>query len=319
VRSGPLPLGVDLGAARVRVAYAQRDRSGRARLVAVASRDVECRIEDDGDALATIVDELRREIGARTRRAVFALPPSDAVVKILRFPPMSWIERRRAAAFEAERFAPWDCKRERTLVRVHAVDPAERLYAVGAVRESALAARVRLLKRAGLVPAGADHGAYALRRAFPQADAVLDVGLHRFALYGFGPSGPAALDVAGAGERITEAIAAALSIDRTLAERRKRILGTAGAGEEARGELAARASAAIARLREAMPVRRIAMSGNGARLCGLAAEIEAATQALVELPVSELLRDGAYPDDVVRAAAPDWAMAAGLAVWGAGR
>jgi hypothetical protein len=57
------------------------------------------------------------------------------------------------------------------------------------------------------------------------------------------------------------------------------------------------------------------MTGNGARLSGLAAELEAACGALVEMPVSDLLRDGAYPDDVVRAAAPDWALAAALAIW----
>ena len=47
------------------------------------------------------------------------------------------------------------------------------------------------------------------------------------------------------------------------------------------------------------------------------ADVDAATQALVELPVSDLLQDGPYPEDVVRAAAPDWAMAAALASWGA--
>ena len=123
----------------------------------------------------------------------------------------------------------------------------------------------------------------------------------------------------GGGELVTGAIGAALSLERHVAERRKRILGTAGAGEEARGELAAQAASAIAKMRQSMPVRRIAMTGNGARLSGLAADIESATNALVEVPVSDLLQGGPYPEDVVRAAAPDWAMAAALASWGAAR
>ena len=61
------------------------------------------------------------------------------------------------------------------------------------------------------------------------------------------------------------------------------------------------------------------MCGNGARLSGLAAEVENLTQALVEVPVSELVRGGSYPEDVVRAAAPDWALAAALATWDSAR
>jgi Tfp pilus assembly PilM family ATPase len=318
VRAAGLPLGVDLGASRVRVAYAERDRSGTPRVVAVASRDVEaeCGEGDGAETLAAVIDELRREIGARVRGAVIAMPPWEASLKILRFPKMGWAERRRAAAFEVERFAAWDVKNVRTLVRVHALNGPERLHAVGAVRETALSERLNVLKRAGFRAAGADYTALAMHRAFPAADAVLDIGLRRSVLYGFGAHGPAAVEISVGGEAVTAAIAAALSIDRTLAEKRKRILGTAGAGEEARGDLAARAAAAVTRMREAMPVRRIALTGNGARLNGFAADLEAATEALVEVPVSELLQGGAYPDDVIRAAAPDWAMAAALASWG---
>jgi Tfp pilus assembly PilM family ATPase len=319
VRRRPLPLGIDLGTARLRVAYAERDRAGAPRVVAVATRDVETSLETDADidALAAIVDELARETGAGTRRAVIAVPTAEAAIRVVRFPKMRWAERRRAAAFEAERFAGWDAKNVRTLVRVHAVNRVERLHAVGAVREAALAARLRVLKRAGLRAAGVDFCAYALRRAFPNADAVLDVGFRRSVLYGFAADGPIATALPGGGEFVTGAIGAALSIERHVAERRKRILGTAGAGEEARGELVAQAATAIGKLRASVPVRRIAMTGNGARLSGLAADIESATQALVEVPVSDLLQGGAYPEDVVRAAAPDWAMAAALASWGA--
>lgn len=287
-------------------------------VVAVATRDVETSLETEADidAVAAVVDELARETGAGVRRAVIAIPAAEAAVRVVRFPKMRWAERRRAAAFEAERFANWDVKNVRTLVRVHAVNRIERLHAIGAVREAALAARLRVLKRAGLRPAGVDFCAYALRRAFPHADAVLDLGFRRSILYGFAADGPVATALPGGGEFVTGAIGAALSVGRHVAERRKRILGTAGAGEEARAELVAQAAAAVAKLRASVAVRRIAMTGNGARLCGLAADLESATQALAEVSVSELLQGGAYPEDVVRAAAPDWAMAAALACWG---
>jgi len=321
MRAAGLPLGVDLGTSRVRVAYAERDRAGATHVVAVATRDVEadCGEADGVETLASVVEELGREIGARVRSAVISVPPWEATLRVVRFPKMGWAERRRAATFEAERFAGWDVKNVRTLVRVHAINRAERLHAVGAIREPALSARVAVLKRAGFRAAAADYAALSLRRAFPAADAVLDIGWRRSALYGFGAHGPVALEIAGGGEHVTAAIGAALSIDRALAEKRKRILGTAGAGDEARGEFAAHAAAAVKRLRETMPVRRIAMTGNGARLSGFAADLEALTEALVEVPVSDLLRGGAYPEDVVRAAAPDWAMAAALASWGAAR
>jgi Tfp pilus assembly PilM family ATPase len=321
VRVRPLPLGVDLGTSRVRVAYAERDRGGEAHVVAVAARDAETSLETDADidAVAAIVDQLARETGAPVRRAVIAVPPSEAAIRVVRFPKMRWGERRRAAAFEAERFAGWDVKSVQTLVRIHTIDRNERLHAVGAVRAAALAARLRVLKRAGLRAAGADYCAFALRRAFPHADAVLDVGYRRSMLYGFGSDGPLAAALPGGGEFVTGAIGAALALERHVAERRKRILGTAGAGEEARSELASQAAAAIAKMRQSMPVRRVAMTGNGARLCGFAAELESATQAIVEVPVSELLQGGPYPDDVVRAAAPDWALAAALASWGASK
>jgi hypothetical protein len=37
----------------------------------------------------------------------------------------------------------------------------------------------------------------------------------------------------------------------------------------------------------------------------------------VDVPVSDVLRDGAYPDDVIAAAAADWTLAASLSAWAA--
>jgi Tfp pilus assembly PilM family ATPase len=320
VKGSFLPLGIDLGSTRIRVAAFERRRDGGVALAGVATRDV-----PDGaivperiaeiDLVAAIIDDARTELGIPQRRCVLSLPAQAAVLRLMKFPRMSEFERRRAARFEAERFSPWDAKDVATLVRAHWVNRQERLVAVGLARSEALHARVACARRAGLRVVGVDHDACAVHRAFPFADAVLDVGLAATTLHTFSPAGPVSRCLTIGGVDVTLAIGAELSIDAAAAERRKRILGTAGAGESARDSIAAAAAEAIAQLRERANVRRIAMTGNGARLTGLAEAVEASTGAMVDVPVSDLLRGGCYPDDVTRSAAPDWTLAASLGTW----
>ena len=315
-----MPLGIDLGSTRVRVAACERRRDRTVALIVVAVRDVpEGCIEPDRiadvDVVAAILDDARRELGVRERRCVLSLPSQSAALRILQFPRMNEYERRRAARFEAERFSPWDAKEIATLVRAHWVNRHERIVAVGVARSDAVHARVACVKRAGYRAVAVDHDACAVKRAFPFADAVLDVGWKRSTLHAFSPGGPISRVLPGGGADVTRAIASSLSIDVAAAERRKRILGTAGAGDSARDRLAASVGEAVAALRERLTIRRIAMTGNGARLAGLAESLETLTGAMVDVPVSDLLRGGRYPDDVSRAAAPDWTLAASLATW----
>jgi Tfp pilus assembly PilM family ATPase len=267
------------------------------------------------ELIAAIIEDLRREIDGTERRCVVSLAASVAALRLVRFPKMSASERRRAARFEADRFAGWDAKNVASIVRVHPVDKTDNVHAVGIAREDALRARIACVSRAGLRPVGVDHDACVMRRAFPFSDAVLDVGHRQATLHAFAAAGPISLRIACGGADVTRAIGADLAIDATAAEKRKRILGTAGAGEAARESFVALVSAAVHKARERVPVRRLALTGNGARLPGLAAGIEAATGAIAEMPVSDVLRAGAYPDDVIRAAAPDWTLAACLASW----
>jgi Tfp pilus assembly PilM family ATPase len=126
---------------------------------------------------------------------------------------------------------------------------------------------------------------------------------------------PLTLQTFNGGADVTRAIERELCIDEHTAERRKRILGTAGAGERARAALTADIAVLIQNARRERPVSRIALVGNGSRLPRLADDLERATGAMCEMPVSEPLRDGSYPEDVVRSSAPDWTLAAGLALW----
>lgn len=311
VKARSIPLGVDIGTTRIRVAAAMRAASGKTELVGVASREAPGALE----AAAAVLDDLRRELGTRERRCVLSLPATAGVVKVLRFPKMSDAERRSAARFESERINPWNDKEIATVVRVHWVSAREGLVAIGVAREDALRSRIGCARRAGLSVAGVDHDACAMRRAFPFADAVLDVGSESSSLHVFSPSGPFSITIPAGGSDVTAGICRDLGIDSAAAERRKRILGTAGAGESARDAFVTRVAATIREVRERHPIRRLAMTGNGARLPGLGDGLEGAIEAMVDVPVSDLLRVPAYPDDVARSAAPDWTLAASLAAW----
>lgn len=315
-----LPLGLDLGSSRVRLARAERSAEGP-QIAAVATRDlpddaVSAYTVNDVELVAAIVEDLRHEVGGRERRCVLSVNVPTASLRLVHFPEMGASERRRAAAFEAERLTEREDGGAASVVRVHPVPGGNGLHAVGIVRRTTLAARTLCAKRSGLLPIAVDHDVLAYRRSFPRHDAVLDVGLHCATLHAFAPGGLQSTSIPSAGLDITRGIASDLSIDANAAEKRKRTLGTAGAGEGSRNSFVFRVKAAIEKARERAPLRRIALVGNGARLIGFAAVLESAVGATAETAVSELLRGSAYPDDVVRAGAPDWTLAAGLAAWG---
>ena len=250
---------------------------------------------------------------------MIALPATVATLRLLRFPAMHRGDLLRAARFEADRVQNWETTSCDTVVRVHPVDRAQNLYALGVARQDALGARTRCIRQAGLTVIGADHEAYALRRAFPNYDAAIDIGHSHATLHAFSPGVPFSLSIPGGASEITRAIAADLSIDVGAAEKRKRILGTAGAGESCRDALAYAIKAAVTKARERCTIRSIALTGNGSRLAGLAAAVESSSEASVETPLSPLLDVSEYPDDVIRSAAQDWTMAIALAAWGAVR
>ena len=280
------------------------------RVRAVSVRDVG---STETGYLCALIEDAVRELGTRERRCVCALGAPDALLRPVPFPKMPAAERARSARFEAQRFL--DFPLDEAVVRVHAVQPRTNVWTVGAARQHAVFTRVHVLRRARLKPLGIDHEACALLRALPAYDAVLDVGHQRSSLHVRTGHAPVTLQAFNGGADVTRAIERELSIDSHSAEKRKRILGTAGAGERARAALAADLTALIVQARRTHQIERIALTGNGARLSGLAADLEPATGAFLELAVSEALRGHGYPDDVSRSGAPDWTLAAGLSLW----
>jgi Tfp pilus assembly PilM family ATPase len=299
-----LPLGVDAGSVRTRVALVTVDRTGVPSLVAVATRATA------GDPAAAIA-AAREELRTRERRCVLALAAPDAAVRTVTFPAMSRRERLRAARFEAARFL--GAEPHETAVRV--VPGRGDGCIVAVARRDALEARVAAARRAGLRPVAVDDASLALLRALPGTGAVVDVGHAATILTVPGTPVPAVRVVANGSAALSDALADALAIGADAAEARKTTIGLGGAADGARDALVdALASAIVAHRASSSDVPSIVLSGNGARLAGLASALERA----VAIPVS-LARVApaatAYPADVVRAASPDWCLAYGLALW----
>ena len=301
-----LPLGIDVGTARTRVALLERDASGAPRLVAVATRPT-------GDDAAAAISDACAELASAERRCVLALGPADALARTAAFPAMRRAERARAARFEAARFVPYPL--HEAAVRVHG-ESGERCI-VAIARRSALDARVALAKRARLRAVAVDHSAFALMRAFPYADAIVDVGESATVLVLPNDPLPLLRAFTNGGRAFTEAVVASLGVDEATAEQRKRNIGLAGAGEHARDALVEQLATALIEHRASARTepRTIALAGNGARLAGFAEALERAVAIPVRLGALPAAESHGLPGDVVRAASPDWGLAYGLALW----
>jgi Tfp pilus assembly PilM family ATPase len=302
-----LPLGIDIGRRRVRVALSSHTSVAGVKLQAVAARD---HVSDPAGALIAALDELQ----TRERRCVLALPPPDAVLCTADFPPMTPWERVSAARFEAARFIDYPIAEAAvSIVRT----PDRQRWAIGVVRRTALAALLGTAKSARLKPIAVDDMALALRRAHPAADAVIDVGDDATRVAIFGESVPYVVRLPIGGERLTDAIAQSLGLDLTRAEERKRNVGFGGAGEEPRTALLAALGEAFAdaRANGYADIRDVVLCGNGSRVSGFDDAIERATGYAVRSATLPPECSDTLPADVLRAAAADWSVAYGLSLW----
>jgi Tfp pilus assembly PilM family ATPase len=305
-RAATVPLGIDIGVARTRVALVELDNTGQPRLVAVAARPT-------GDDAASAIAEARDELGSRERRCVLAVAAPDALLRTATFPAMRHADRVRAARFEAARFVSFPL--EEAAVRV--VPAADDRSVIGVARRTALDARVAAARRAGLRAVAVDDASFALLRAFPFADAVVDVGESATVLVVRAEPIPSIKTLPLGGRTFTAAIVASLGLDESSAEQRKRSIGLAGAGDYAREALVEQLASALIEHRASAraELRTIALTGNGARLAAFAEALERAVAIPVRLGALPADASRTLPADVVRAASPDWALAYGLALW----
>jgi Tfp pilus assembly PilM family ATPase len=299
-----LPLGVDIGRRRVRIALTERAGRASATLLTVAARD------HDGDPAAALHAALD-ELHTRERRCVLALAPPDALLCAAEFPPMVPWERASAARFEAARFVDYPIA-EAAVSVVRTATPQR--WAIGIARRSSLSAALGTARAAGLRPLAVDDLACALHRAQPDAGGVIDIGEDATRLSLFGGAIPYVVRLPIGGRQMTEAIAQSLAIDAAAAEARKRQTGFAGVPNDAFLEVLG-AAFADARSAGYADVRDVVLCGNGSRIPGLADAIERATGHAVRPAVLPAECSGTIPPDVLRAAAADWSAAYGLSLW----
>ena len=299
-----LPLGVDVGRRRVRVALAERVARTSAKLLAVAARD------HDGDPVSALADALD-ELRTRERRCIPALGTPDALLCEADFPRMLPWERDGAARFEAARFVDYPIADAAVSLGRTAVPQR---WAIGIARRASLAAILDTVRNAGLRPLAVDDAAFALRRAQPDAGGVIDIGYDATRLILFGGSIPYVVRLPIGGLRLTHAIAESLGVDATAAEERKRQIGFAGVPNEALLE-ALGAAFADARTAGHVNVREVVLCGNGSRIPGLPDAIARATGQAVRPATLPAACSDTVPSDVLRAAAADWSAAWGLSLW----
>jgi len=312
-----LPLGIDIGATRIRVAVAERRRDGTIRILGIASRErADCNEAERDAAAVAVLEDLSRELGLRRQReCVSALGSPQATLRNVRFPKMSWLERRNAARFEA--LGEYGgTSRKPIRVRLHSIDRTSGVFAVGMVDEMLLRHHVDILRRARLRVAGVDHDACALQRVLGDVDAVVDIGYETLRLHVFLEGAPLSWTAGVGGVDVTRCIASDLLIDTASAERRKRILGVAGAGESARESCVEAICALIEEARAGgVRVSEIGFIGNGARLPGVVESVAERTDVRVRTPVSLLMRTARLSDEAVECGSPDWTLAAALTTW----
>lgn len=310
-------LGVDIGSVRLRVAQGVLD-GGQARVAKIAVRDLpegaaSSGVIEDTEFVAALIDEAVREIGGRQRVCVCSIAEPDALLRAVSFPRMTPPERARAAVFEAARHIRYDVRE--AIVRTHPAKGCAHTWLLGIARAAAARSRVKACTRGGLRVRAMDYDGCALLRALPDYDAVVDIGLRRSAVHVRMPHGPVTSQIYTGGRDVTVQVERELHLDHRSAETRKRILGTAGAGNDARLSLVKEIAGAIKASAAVATITSVALVGNGSRLPGIAQAVGVASGTRCELGVGELLRGGGYPDDVIRSGAADWTLAAALAAW----
>lgn len=310
-------IGIDIGSTRVRVASG-KSAGLHTVIEMISSRDLPTGSSVDGEVanpeiVATVIEDMLSEMGVRTGACVCAVGPPVATLRFLKMPRMNAIERDRVARIDVERRlgrAAAD-----VVVRTRPLTTTDDGCIVGSVSGRALRSRTEVLRKAGLRARAVDFEGVALARAFPDADAILDVGLRRITLHV--PSAPAlTLWSPIGGASVTAAIGEDLGVEERSAESRKRSIGVAGAGEEALAQVVAEGTTLIrSARRRGCTIDRIALFGNGSRVAGLRGAIERGADVRAPGVRPAGLSEARYPDDVAIGAAADWALAIGLARW----
>ncbi|MGC8485412.1 MAG: hypothetical protein ACP5O6_07260 [Candidatus Baltobacteraceae bacterium] len=304
-RKKELPLGIDLGASKLRMTYAVATSEGP-RIEAVTSRERSDECSDDW--IATMLDEMRADLGARTRLCSMALGSEESTIDAMTLPVLSYRERVAVANIEAQRRYPDGKSR---LVRLFPTELPGK-YALATADNAAVQKRKRIAARAGLRLSLLGIDGLVWKRFYAESTAVVDIGTSSTRIHTADGGIPKVRCYPVGGKAVTQEIARELSIDERSAEQRKRILGSAGSGERLIGALAAWIGERFEP--SDLPHReRVLLVGNGSRLPEIRRLLAERIPQRAWLAACTEFERSRYPEDIRRAAFSDWALSIALA------
>ncbi len=304
VRRRELPLGIDIGASKLRMAYA-RDYPTGASVEAVTSRNREegC----DGDWLSAMLEEMREDLGARTRSCSMALDSEEATVDLLSLPNLSYRDRTAAAHIEARRrYQSLEDRR----VRLFSTERPGHFLLVTAPLAS-IALRKNVASKAGLHLVALSVDGLAWNRFVPKEVKVVDIGVESTRLHTNESGVPTVAHFPVGGNAVTREMAGALGIDERSAEKRKRILGLSGAGDRLVTILAEWICERFENGEGSAPAG-LMLVGNGSRLPELRRMLADRLAHRTWRTACAQLERSRYPEDIRRAAFSDWALSIAL-------
>ncbi|HEY1727543.1 MAG TPA: pilus assembly protein PilM [Candidatus Baltobacteraceae bacterium] len=216
-----LPLGVDLGASRVRVAALATGVNGHIRLLAVGAADV------DGDLREALRLALG-QISTPERRCIASIRSCDARLRSIRFPNMRDAELRRAVRFEGVSMFGEHVEEQTIAVRSATIGTETLVTAAPAMKVREI---INVLTSCGLRVLVVDHEACIQARA--RQLPLLDIGFERSTLLALVNGVPFLRSFPFGGTFFTDALAREFGTSRQIAEIRKRTIGLGGAGNDA--------------------------------------------------------------------------------------
>jgi Tfp pilus assembly PilM family ATPase len=301
MRERSLPLGVDLGASRVRVAAASTTAEGRTRLLATGAADV---VVDPREALRLALGQLP----TLERRCIAAVRTCDARLRLIRFPGMGATELRRAVRFEGVSMFGGSVDEETIAVRSATIGEDTIVAATPArkVRET-----IDVLTACGLRVVTVDHEACVLTRAAQLP--LLDIGLERSTLIALANGLPLVRAFSLGGAFFSDALAHEFGTSLQIAEIRKRTIGLGGAADHALDAYVRALGVELEGL-DARAFQALFVCGNGARLSALREKIADAFSIRV-VPVDlGTLMESDLPPELEHNGAFDWFGAVALAL-----
>jgi type IV pilus assembly protein PilM len=323
--AGRTSVGLDIGTSGVRAAElsfgkngATLERFGQVALPAGAVREGEVA---DPDTVAEAIKHLWTSTKFSTKKVVLGVANQKVIVRQVDLPWLPADELRQSLAFQAQDYIPIPV--DQAILDFHAVEEfvndsgirTVRVLLVAAVRDMVVGA-IDAAKRAGLTVTQVDLTPFAVLRATAQVDmlgmssdaeAVVDIGSHVTNIVVHQNGTPRFVRVLlMGGENVTEAVAERMGVPYEQAEGVKQSLALgATPGIPANDHPAARVveaagGAFVEEIRGSLdyylaqpasvPLRRVVVSGGGARLAGLLPRLALATRLPVEpaSPLSQL-------------------------------